>query len=175
MHSAKFSSWEVTTPILETGRIAGGTSSGLGFVDRGCYYSISIYPSQQFSDEYDNATPAVLSALVSFVFLFAIGMFFLYDRLVERRQALVLRKALQSTAIVSSLFPKNVRDRIMTSNPGGPLLGDSTFVSAFRDKMRKRRRGGDTRSTDDPSDREIVETTEDSDPIADLFPQWYVP
>jgi class 3 adenylate cyclase len=40
-------------------------------------------------------------------------MFFVYDRLVERRQRVVLRKANQSNAIVSSLFPKNVRERLM--------------------------------------------------------------
>lgn len=31
-------------------------------------------------------------------------MFFVYDRLVERRQRLILRKAEQTNAIVSSLF-----------------------------------------------------------------------
>jgi hypothetical protein len=47
------------------------------------------------------------------VFVFTAIMFILYDRLVERRQHIVLNKAATSTAIVSSLFPKNVRDRLM--------------------------------------------------------------
>ena len=36
-----------------------------------------------------------------------------YDRLVEYRQKIVLKKAIQSTKIVSSLFPKNVRDKLL--------------------------------------------------------------
>jgi hypothetical protein len=36
-----------------------------------------------------------------------------YDRLVERRQEIVVEQAVQSTAVVASLFPKNVRDRLM--------------------------------------------------------------
>lgn len=42
-----------------------------------------------------------------------IGMFVVYDCLVERRQKIVLHKAAKSTAIVSSLFPKQVRDRLL--------------------------------------------------------------
>lgn len=38
---------------------------------------------------------------------------FSYDRLVERRQQIVLSKATHSTAILSSLFPKNIRDALM--------------------------------------------------------------
>ena len=45
--------------------------------------------------------------------VFAVLMFLLYDRLVERRQAIVLNTANQTAAIVSSLFPKSVRDRLI--------------------------------------------------------------
>jgi len=50
------------------------------------------------------------------VFVFTAIMFIFYDRLVERRQHIVLSKAATSTAIVSSLFPKNVRDRLMQAD-----------------------------------------------------------
>lgn len=40
-------------------------------------------------------------------------MFIVYDWLVERRQKIVLHKAAKSTAIVSSMFPKQVRDRLL--------------------------------------------------------------
>jgi hypothetical protein len=39
-------------------------------------------------------------------------VFLLYDRLVERRQKKVMSTAVQSSAIVSSLFPSQVRDRL---------------------------------------------------------------
>jgi Adenylate and Guanylate cyclase catalytic domain len=44
---------------------------------------------------------------------FTIFMFLLYVRLVEKRQHFVLSKAAQATAIVSSLFPEHVRDKMM--------------------------------------------------------------
>lgn len=47
------------------------------------------------------------------VFLVTIATFLLYDRLVERRQLIVLEKAAQSTAIVTSLFPKQVCERLL--------------------------------------------------------------
>ena len=40
-------------------------------------------------------------------------VFLLYDRYVEHRQKVVLSTAVKSNAIVSSLFPENVRDRLM--------------------------------------------------------------
>jgi len=53
---------------------------------------------------------------VAMVFVFTAFMFLIYDRLVERRQHVVLNRAATSTAIVSSLFPKNVRERLMQDN-----------------------------------------------------------
>jgi Adenylate and Guanylate cyclase catalytic domain len=55
----------------------------------------------------------ILTVSMTLVIGFTILMFLLYDRLVEKRQRLVLSKAAQSTAIVSSLFPKQVRDKMM--------------------------------------------------------------
>ena len=40
----------------------------------------------------------------------------IYDCLVERRQALVLSAARRSNQIVNSLFPENVRDRLLVTN-----------------------------------------------------------
>jgi class 3 adenylate cyclase len=42
-------------------------------------------------------------------------MFLVFNLLVERRQFIILNKAADSTAIVSSLFPKQVRDRLLAS------------------------------------------------------------
>jgi Adenylate and Guanylate cyclase catalytic domain len=58
-------------------------------------------------------------------------MFLVYDRLVERRQALVLHRALQSSAIVSSLFPHNVVERLMIpANPEGSLNSSVQFSTS---------------------------------------------
>jgi class 3 adenylate cyclase len=47
------------------------------------------------------------------VFLLTIFTFFCFNNVVERRQHLLSREAAQSAAIVSSLFPKQVRDKLM--------------------------------------------------------------
>jgi hypothetical protein len=62
------------------------------------------------------------------VFVFAISLFFVYNRLVEKRQSLVLTKAVQSTAIVSSLFPKQVQDRLMIQQQDQHALSSSLSV-----------------------------------------------
>jgi class 3 adenylate cyclase len=63
------------------------------------------------------------------VFFVTIVTFLLYDRLVERRQRIVIEKAAQSTAIVSSLFPKQVCDRLLAEDEqlkGTAKIGFST-------------------------------------------------
>ena len=82
-----------------------------------CPYMLSLYPSQKMKKEYVNRGPILSSFLVVLVFSFACAIFFSYDFLVERRQKVVMDQAMQSTAIVSSLFPEAVRDRLF--NDGG--------------------------------------------------------
>jgi class 3 adenylate cyclase len=70
-----------------------------------------------FSDHIITNTPILVTFAVAIVFLSSIGLFLLYSHLVDKRQQLVLNKAAQSTAIVSSMFPKEVRDRILEDTP----------------------------------------------------------
>jgi hypothetical protein len=70
------------------------------------------------------------------VFAFTMLMFLVFNRLVERRQQLILDKAVQSTAIVSSLFPKQVRDRLLENDlqskmPSGNKL--KSFMESGKD------------------------------------------
>lgn len=82
-----------------------------------CPLRIKVYPSQTYYDGYGTSTPVTVTFAVAMVFVFTAIMFIFYDRLVERRQHIVLSRAVMSTAIVSSLFPKNVRDRLMHMQP----------------------------------------------------------
>jgi class 3 adenylate cyclase len=59
-------------------------------------------------------------------------VFFVYDNLVERRQSLILSKAEQSTAIVSSLFPTNVRDRLMQTTNETDTSGNQILIRSPR-------------------------------------------
>ena len=91
-------------------RMNDGTYMGVP-IDNTCTYELRVYPSQQFYDQYSTSTPLTITLVIAFVFLFAIFVFWVYNLMVEQRQKKILRKATQTTALVSTLFPKNVRDR----------------------------------------------------------------
>jgi class 3 adenylate cyclase len=82
---------------------------------------------------------------------FAVLLFLLYDRLVERRQSIVLNKANHSSAIVSSLFPKSVADRLLDSGIGGNSVTNMTAKTRLKSFL------------SDSQDHEGLQ------PIADLF------
>ena len=84
-------------------------------------------------------------------------MFLLYDQLVEQRQSLVMAQAAHTTAIVSSLFPKNVRDRLL--QPKKDLDGSSSLFMANKSRLRG--------FLDDGEDNNQANDA----PIADLFPE----
>lgn len=78
-----------------------------------CAYSASIYPTVAYADQYFSDFPIVFAVLVITCFLIATMCFAMYDVLVQRRQQKLLETATKTNAIVSSLFPSNVRDRLL--------------------------------------------------------------
>jgi hypothetical protein len=84
--------------------IEDGTSRGIPFYKDTCPYYFHVYPTNDAYNYFVTTQPLIVSCALAVVFAFTIGMFLFYDRLVERRQRLLLAKATQSTAIVSSLF-----------------------------------------------------------------------
>ncbi|KAL7568291.1 hypothetical protein ACA910_022628 [Epithemia clementina (nom. ined.)] len=83
-----------------------------------CMYSFHFYSSAEFEERYRSNLGIALSITVACTFFFMIGTFFFYDYFVKRRNSKVLDMATRTSAIVSSLFPSNVRDRLL-------LLGDA--------------------------------------------------
>ena len=75
-------------------------------------YKLRIYASQDAEDEHVTNEPAIMAIVIVCVFLFTSLVFFTYDILVARRQRIVMNRAVASSAIVSSLFPSEVRDKI---------------------------------------------------------------
>jgi hypothetical protein len=55
----------------------------------------------------------VYTFVVVLAFLLTGGLLALYDYTVRKRQEKTMKSALRSTAIVSSLFPEQVRDRLL--------------------------------------------------------------
>jgi hypothetical protein len=124
-----------------------------------CHYSLWVYPTSEMDNHYNNAFPMIIAIVIAAVFIFTVGTFLLYDMHVERRQRLVLDTAKRSTAIVSSIFPKNVRDQLM----GSPVQGNATKLRSLVHT-----------ANSDPTFMKESNRTQDltsGGPIADLFPE----
>jgi hypothetical protein len=102
-HDRGFSQY-VVDGYFSKDTIKDGTAEGIPFYLNSCPYVFHVYPTQREYDKYVTTFPVVISISIAAIFFFAICMFVFYDWLVERRQKIVLAKATQSAAIVSSLF-----------------------------------------------------------------------
>ncbi|CAB9496653.1 Receptor-type guanylate cyclase gcy [Seminavis robusta] len=76
-------------------------------------YSMHLYPSATFKSSYDSNTPEFFATIVAITFVVVAVVFFVYDVAVFNRNENLVVKAAQSIAIVSAVFPDNIRDRLM--------------------------------------------------------------
>jgi class 3 adenylate cyclase len=92
-----------------------------------CFFTFSIYPTVEYYESLHTKNPFFFTFVVVFVFVLTSMVFVVYDCFVQDRQNKVLMSAQQSNAIVSSLFPAEVRDRLMGDNDtDNPLHAVST-------------------------------------------------
>lgn len=119
-----------------------------------CFYNVYIYPSSEMEDDYVTNNPLIFAITLIGTFLFTSLIFLTYDRLVARRHILVETQAVQSTAVVSSLFPEKVRNRLYHEASTEKRKKDTKFLSNEASKL-----------NDD------VYAVDDSMPIADLYPE----
>jgi class 3 adenylate cyclase len=102
-------------------------------------------------DDHVTSDPILLTVAAVLIFVFTSMVFFLYDWLVERRQKKVMRTAVQSSAIVSSLFPSQVRDRLFPMEDAKADAAKGNKPKGFR----------------------VTDSVEKaaSSPVADLYPE----
>ena len=113
-----------------------------------CPYTLYVYPSMDLQNEYITSQPVIYSVSMGLVVLFISCTSLLYDIYVQRRMRRVLKKAKESRAIVSSLFPANVRDRLLQEEEERKQR-----VSAALDRGCSRRASADSRRTSNESRR----------------------
>jgi hypothetical protein len=96
--------------------LAERTISRVPFAEQSpCQYTLTVYPSASTMAMHEwNAKNIVIATAV--VFLCVLVIFGCYDFLQERRIRKVKRTAQEARAIVSSLFPANVHDRLLETN-----------------------------------------------------------
>jgi len=129
-----------------------------------CQYELRIYPSVELEDENQTNQPIVFTISVVLVFFLTAMVFVLYDYLVQVRENQVVVTHTRTSAIVSSLFPSNVRDRIL----------QDAKEQAEQELMKNGKRGSlmalRTNFHDDRTETDGIQAFS-TKPIADLFPE----
>jgi hypothetical protein len=138
-------------------------------VEGHCLFYLHVYPTREFEEKYNSSNPIQATTMLVFAFAFMITAFLMFDTFVSRRNRKLLTAMSQTNAIVSSLFPSNVRDRI--------------FAQAKHDNDEKKAINGKSRlktflSDGNDGDNEMGGGSDENDqymyktkPIADLFPE----
>ena len=86
-----------------------------------CPYTVKIYPSNDTRAQYYTKHPESYAAIVGGIFLLMLILFVSYDRAVGWRQNSVSRTAVENKAIVASLFPDSVHQRLFKKkDPAAP-------------------------------------------------------
>ncbi len=160
LHDPKFDYLTYSKTFNEIGFHAAesGTYGGLPIDTEYCAYVISTYPSENLRNEHSTNDPIWYTMIAISIFVFTTLFFVCYDKLVMVRQQKVMKTAVQSTTIVSSLFPSNVRDRLLDAN-GNNTDDDTMRQSVFqptKTRLRTFLNDGDN-------------ANDSNKPIADLF------
>lgn len=112
-HEPAYNDMAKTRSYDSVKNIADGTSLGLPVEKDFCDMVLTVYPSNQFKALFVTSLPIIMTVAVALVFVFTALMFVVYDRLIERRQAIVMKRAMETDAVVAQLFPANVRERLI--------------------------------------------------------------
>ena len=130
-------------------------------VDGHCQFFLDVYPSAKFEEDYESLLPVVFTIIISFLFTIMAGIFVMYDRFVQTRNDKVVYSAARSNAIVSSLFPSNVRARLLAEQEEETNIQKNGKNGTIRGFL-----SGEVKQ-DDECENHVYKTK----PIADLFPE----
>jgi len=136
-----------------------------------CFYSLKIYPSVTFKAMYESSRTEMFTGILAGIFLILIVLFFVFVWFVQRRQVKVMNAAIRTTQIVSSLFPANVRGRILEQaekQANKQIDGDNDSESNAN--LRSILNEGAPQDSGNPFAQNAGEALS-SRPIADLYPE----
>jgi len=83
-------------------------------------YTLTVYPSKDFRAIFLNKRAPQSAGTIAITFVVAICFFLIYDYYVQRRQRIVLERAVRAAAVVSSLYPANIREQIINDEDNHP-------------------------------------------------------
>jgi len=170
-HDEKYNHMAVTGKLSELSSSAMKESSysGIQLDDEFCPFQITVYPSDTTTLRHISDTPMYFAVVTVIVFAATALTFIIYDFWVERRQKIIMKTAMSTKRLVTSLFPDVVIDRML------PSLEDSASGFSQPKKLQSflnRERDDDiyTQSEELRSTRGFSSARGFSRPIADLFP-----
>ncbi|KAL3914239.1 MAG: hypothetical protein SGARI_000229 [Bacillariaceae sp.] len=141
-----------------------------------CTYNLHIYPSAAVEAANTSNEPLIYTIIMVMLFVATAIGFIVYDYFVQRRQREATLEMARSNAIVSSLFPAEIRDRLLAEednkkkstkdsdkglNPGTQKFRLQNFMDEEAEAAEQ-----NTKAAAKKLDGVIL----DSKPIADLFP-----
>jgi hypothetical protein len=129
LHDGEYEDMVQTASLSNFSNLHDGSEYGIKFNNDYCTVGIRVYPSPEFVYSINNKQPIYMAVTVLIVFSFTILVFIIYDRMVEYRQQLILEKAIQSTMLVTSLFPKAYADRLLQQSSTSSANGSSSYAS----------------------------------------------
>jgi class 3 adenylate cyclase len=81
-----------------------------------CTLTVSMYPSAAMEKQFTSYNPVIIAVGAALIFVFTSLVFLIYDSKVEQRQRNLMITAVRSTAVLSSLFPTAVRDKLLSQD-----------------------------------------------------------
>lgn len=94
-----------------------------------CIYKMKIYPTEEFEKSYRSSVPILYACLTALTFSLLFAFFYIYNFMVQRRNLKMIDTAARSNAIVTSMFPDAVRDRLLGDDEETSRPFDSTELS----------------------------------------------
>ena len=114
--SSSQTTWSRTIPLKMDQSLSANHN---GDSSSGCHPVLIVTPTEEYfrnndsNDDVNDTMPALyLTLIVGGIFVLLAAIFFIYDRQVQRRNHKMVHTAARSGAIVSSIFPLAVRQRL---------------------------------------------------------------
>ncbi|CAJ1937526.1 unnamed protein product [Cylindrotheca closterium] len=136
-----------------------------------CTYDLAIYPTEDFRAQSEDDETIFYPVGIVIIFVFTTAVFLLHDTFIARRQARIEESAARSNAIVQSLFPAQVRERLLMA---GNEDKASQQITRNEEKTANSSDHAESASKNDGIGLEDGDLVTDrllrTKPIADLFP-----
>lgn len=120
VHDPKYDDWEERFSFNQTSLTPldfnAMNPSNISLSEIYCAYNFSVYPTQAFEDEFLSPEPLLYTGGFVTIFLFCILLIYIYDFARDKQKKKVEETAARDIAIIDTLFPRQVRDRLIRDN-----------------------------------------------------------